>query len=139
MDTLQQNTDLWRLIFKYLDYDSRINLNRVYPKTPVVRRLTKQQVQRHHVATVSEEVRRYIDLALALRTARSVTQALVQVIRPRYSPLLHFKRLRDQTIEKCNQFLPEVSEEYGTVLRKILEISQSKTEDFGEGRRLIIS
>lgn len=138
MDVLYENTDTWKLLFKYLDYESRINLNRVY-KTAVVRKLTKEQVQRHHVATVSGEVHRYINLALALRTAHSVTQALVQVIRPRYSPLLHFKRLRDQAITKCNEFLPEVTEEYATVLRKILEISQSKTEDFGESRRLIIS
>ena len=138
MDTLYENTDIWKLMFKYLDYESRINLNRVY-KTAVVRKFTKKELEAHHGASISWEVYKFFRLALALHNDEAVTRGLVQLIRPRYSVLLHSKRIRDKAIAKCNEFIPQVSEEYATVLRKTLEVAMSKTEDYGDPKKLIIS
>jgi hypothetical protein len=118
MDDLYQNTHMWELMFKYLDYNDRMSLNRLYPD-PVVRKFTRQQAEQHHALTMRDE---YCRLLNKEHTEHSLTRSLAQLLNPRYNILLKYWKLREVTIRKCEEVIPILSEKYARVVRRVLEV-----------------
>ena len=132
MDGLYQNTHMWELMFKYLEYEDRINLNKIYPD-PVVRKFTRQQAEEHHALTVRDQ---YCRMLSKQHDEHSLTKALAQLLNPRFRILLKYTKLREVTIRKCEEFIPILSEKYSCVVRRVLEVIL-ETEDDYTGMKLI--
>ena len=124
MDGLYQNTHMWEMMFKYLEYNDRMSLNRLYPD-PVVRKFTRQQADQHHALTVRDQ---YCRLLNKEHNEHSLTKCLGQLLNPRYSVLLKYPKLREVTIRKCEEVIPILSEKYACVVRRVLEVLL-QTED----------
>lgn len=132
MDVLHENTDLWRLMFKYLDYDSRINLNRVYRKSPIVKKLSRHLVESHHIACLARETLSYVNKALKDPNPKTVTRAFAQVLRPRIAPILRVRKLREMIIQKCTEFIPVIESQYQSVLTRVLDRALDEIRDIGK-------
>jgi hypothetical protein len=49
MNVLEENVDIWKRLFSYLDLESRVNMNRTF-RTREANRFTREQIELHDAA-----------------------------------------------------------------------------------------
>jgi len=138
MDVLYEHMDLWKHMFNYLDYDSRINLNRVYKKSPIVKKLSRHAIESHHIACLATETLKYVRKALETPNPAAVTRAFAQVLRPRFAPILRIKILREMIIKRCIEFIPDIETKYRSVLTRVLHRALDQNGDFGKAKKITV-
>ena len=135
MDSLVYNTDVWRKLHTFLDYNSRISLNRVFSVAQEIKKFTRKQIEAHHVFSLSRE---YVRMMAATRGDEHRIVRVFAVLLSKFRLMLKNKEFRDKVIQKCLEFEPDIHECYRGVLRTVLKLALEMEGDLGKLRAITV-
>lgn len=95
--------DIWKFcIFPYIDYNSKISLNKVLCEDlRVYKKWTKQEIESHYGTIVARILIPYIDKASnKWDNLIDIYNLYVQILKPKFSILLRNKNFRKAALEK---------------------------------------
>ena len=116
---MEISEDLWKYeIYPYLDYETRINLNRcLHPLSRGKKSFTKLQIKQHAVKSVTEALRtrtnKINNIISTSDKVREIKKLFTLLGTPRFQEVFHMETLRSVTMNKCSDFYnysPELDE-----------------------------
>ena len=109
---------LRREIYLYLDYETRINLNRcLHPLSRGKKSFTKLQIKQHAIQSVASSLRTRTNKINNIISTSDKVREIKKLFRlltiPRFQEVFHMETLRNVTMNKCSDFYnysPELDE-----------------------------
>jgi hypothetical protein len=100
---------LRREIYHYLDYETRINLNRyLHPLSRGKQRFTKLQIKQHAVRSVADALRIRTnginDILDPTSKIREIIKLFELLTTPRFQHIFHMESIRNVINDKCTSF-----------------------------------
>jgi hypothetical protein len=130
MDSLVYNTDVWRKLHTFLDYNSRISLNRVFSEAQEIKKFTRKQIEAHHVFSLSRE---YVRMTIATKgDDRKVARLFAMLLNTKFRILMKNREFREILIQKCREFEREIDERYRGVIQTVLKRALDVEGDLGK-------
>jgi len=135
MDSLVHNTDVWRELHTFLDYSSRVSLNRVFPEAQQIKRFTQKQIEAHSVFSLSRE---YVRMMIAAHGDDHKVARVFAMLLTKFRLMLKNKEFRDKVIEKCLEFEPIIDKQYRGILQTVLKRALDMEDDLGKLKAISI-
>lgn len=136
MDSLVQNTDVWRKLHTFLDYSSRVSLNRVFPEAQEIKRFTQKQIEAHSVFSLS---RQYIRMMIATKgDDRKIARLFAMLLNTKFRILMKNREFRETLIQKCREFEVQIDEQYRGVIQTVLKRALDIHGDLGKLRAITV-
>jgi hypothetical protein len=108
--------DVWEYrIYPYLDYESRIHLNKVLkPHLRGKKKFTKLQIKQHAIQSVARSLTTRITIINNIISTeekiREIKKLFTLLCRPRFQEVFYMENIRNVTLSKCSDFYNYSSE-----------------------------
>lgn len=130
MELIQQNIHIWKHLFTYMDYETRISMNRIFSKSRESKKLTKEQIELHDIHVSSS----FLSSLIAKVNSSEKKEELMiwtfeKFLEPRNQLILSINRIKWITIQKFTELARDAGPDLLTVMYRIIQhIRDNKRE-----------